>query len=290
MAGMSTSPGNQGSSLDAEPIAPPTEVWQRLTPSERTALLARLGPMPQEALPPVGDPHIDAERLVEDAVGGWIRRRRTRAYIGRGITVYYPAEPRFAPDFFVVFDVEEGQRTSWVVDREGRGLDFVLEIHFAGDRAKDLATNVERYARLGIPEYFVFDVSRERIYGWRQAERPGTYVPILPQGGRWRSESLGAELGLVGGALRFFVDAALLPLATEIQAELSRALDDALKRAEREARRAEDEARRAEDEARRAEEEARRAEEEARRADALAAENAQLRALVAKLRGDPPAT
>ena len=71
----------------AEPMAPPTEVWARLSPGERAALRLRLGPMTIEASPPVGDAHIDVERLVEDAVGGWLRRRGTRAYIGRGITV-----------------------------------------------------------------------------------------------------------------------------------------------------------------------------------------------------------
>ena len=225
-------------------------------------------------------------------------------------------EPRFAPDFFVVFDVEPGPRTSFIVDHEGKGLDFVLEIHASGDRAKDLATNVDRYARLNIPEYFVFDVGHQRIHGWRQGARPGTYVPVLPQGGRWRADHLGAELGIVDTRLRFFVDAAMLPLESELRSVLSSALDAALERAEAEAaraaeasrhaeeetRRAEDEARRAEDEFRRAEEEARhaadefrraedesrRAEEEARRADALAAENAELRATLARLRGETP--
>jgi hypothetical protein len=40
-----------------------------------------------------------------------------------------------------------------VVSAEGKGLDWVLEVHVGGDRKKDAERNVARYARLGIPEY-----------------------------------------------------------------------------------------------------------------------------------------
>ncbi len=42
---------------------------------------------------------------------------------------------------------------------EGRGPDFILEVLHLGDRKKDLVKNVERYARLGVEEYFVYDRS-----------------------------------------------------------------------------------------------------------------------------------
>lgn len=261
----------------AEPMAPPTEVWQQMTDAERRRVLATLTPIPEELMPPVGDPHINAERIAESSLGGWFRRRGRRAYIGRGITVYYPRERRFAPDFFVVFDVLEGERITWVVDHEGRGLDFALEILFDGDRKKDLERNVVWYARLGIPEYFVYDARKGSIHGWRLEPGRSVYTPVVPQGGRWRAPHLGAELGLEGGRLRFYLDGARLPIADEIEEALAAALDRALQRAE-------DEARRAEDEFRRAEDEARRAEDEARRADALAAEVAALRAELERLK------
>lgn len=265
------------------PLCPSRAAWDALTPAEREAWRTRLGPMPLEAQPPIGDPHIDAERLVEDAMGGWFKRRGRRAYIGRGVTVYYPEAPRFAPDFFVVLDAEPGQRTSWVVVHEGRGLDFVLEIHYAGDRQKDMIENVERYARLGIPEYFVFDVRRGTLRGWRLGDEPGAYVPLMPQRGRWLAPNLGVELGLVNGQLRFWVEGNLLPLREEIEDALAKALDTAIVRAEEEiaAARAATAA-----EAERAAVEAERAAAEKTRADALEKELVALRAELAKSRRD----
>lgn len=46
-----------------------------------------------------------------------------------------------------------------VVADEGKGLDWVLEVVCHGDRRKDLVENVKRYAALGIPEYFIYDVA-----------------------------------------------------------------------------------------------------------------------------------
>jgi hypothetical protein len=94
---------------------------------------------------------------------------------------------------------------AWVVADEGKGLDFVLEVLHRGDRHKDLVDNVERYADLGIPEYFVYDRAHQRILAYRL---PGTgarrYERIMPQGGRYGSNVLGLDLAIQGGTLRFF--------------------------------------------------------------------------------------
>ncbi len=278
-----TNPLDAAESTEPEaPRAPATAVWRAMTDDERRAVVAGLGPMPRESLPPVGDPHINAERIAEDALEGWFRRRRTRAYIGRGITVYYPDESRFEPDLFVVFDVEPGERISWVVDAEGRGLDFVLEIHFAGDRKKDTVSNVARYARLGVPEYFVYDIKMGAIKGWRLEPGRAEYTPIVGQHGRWRSESLDLELALVDGSLRFFAGSALLQLTREINVSLGQALDAATLRAQQAHDAMAEEARL------RAEEARLRAEEARLRAEAEA-EVARLRAERARLKGEPGA-
>jgi Uma2 family endonuclease len=269
-----------------EPRAPTTAVWRALGEVERRAVVAALGPMPRESLPPVGDPHINAERVVEDALDGWFRRRQTKAYIGRGITVYYPDEPRFEPDLFVVFDVEPGERISWIVDREGRGLDFVLEILFAGDRKKDMVQNVVRYARLGVPEYFVYDVKLGDIRGWRLEAGRTEYTPIVGQHGRWRSETLELELGLLDGKLRFYAASALLQLTHEVNAALGQALDAAEARARQAQEEVAEEARLRAEEARLRAEEARLRAEEARMRAEAEAEVARLRAELARLKGE----
>ncbi len=259
------------------PRAPTQAEWDALSPAERERVVASLPPSltEEEASPPEGDLHLAAKIGALDALQNFFGRQGRSVYVGCELTVYYPGARRFAPDLFVVFDVDPRPRTRWVVSAEGKGLDFVMEVHVGGDRKKDAERNVRRYAEHGIPEYFVYDRAREHLRGWRLPTPDArAYVPIVPQGGRYASHALGLELFLEGDRLRFYLaNAPLLEtreLVGRLEAsvnELQRRADEEARRAEEEARRAEEEARRAEEEARRAEEEARRAEEEARRAD-----------------------
>lgn len=59
--------------------------------------------------------------------------------------VHYPGKHGFAPDFFVVFDVENRPRDTWFVSREGRGLDIAFEVVWKGDTKKDYGRNVRRF-------------------------------------------------------------------------------------------------------------------------------------------------
>jgi Uma2 family endonuclease len=276
---MSTEP----TSLEAEepPRAPSQAVWDAMTPAERAAVLEPLGPMPDhEMAPPEGDWHIEAVRVSEDSLDGHFRKEGRGAYIGRGLTVYYPEERRFAPDLFVVLDVAQHRRTVWNVSAEGRGLHFVLEVHYGGRRRKDAEENVARYARLRIPEYFMFDARRVVLHGWR-LENPTDrqYTRIVPQNGRWTVGSLGMELGLRDGQPRWYHGLGMVPLTRELNAELSLSLNDALERAER----ALVERDAAETERQTAEAERKTIETER---DVIAAENARLRAELARLRGE----
>ena len=140
----------------------------------------------------------------------------------------------------------------WVVSHEERGLDVVLEVHVAGDRKKDLERNTELYARVGIPEYFVFDRGRRILHGYRLATPSArSYSKIVPQAGRYRCEKLGLDLAVEGDRVRFYVGTAMLLELPEIVARLEQLTAEATGRAEQEARRAEEEARRADDLARR---------------------------------------
>ena len=268
------------------PRAPSAEAWRALTEAERAAWLQRLGPIPaREALPPEGDAHLDAWLDANDALGNWFRAKKRRAYIGRGLTVYYPEEPRFAPDLFVVLEAEPGRRSSWVVSHEGRGLDFALEVYVSGDKRKDSLLNVARYARLGIPEYFLYDAVNCSLTGYRLPAGATKYVPIVPQMGRWPSEVLGLTLGISDRRLRFFDELHVIPFERELNQELMKALNEAEvarmaqaeARAEAEAARMAEATARAEAEVARMIEATGRAEAEAR-ADALQAELTSLRA------------
>jgi Uma2 family endonuclease len=236
-----------------DPRAPSEAIWKSLSEAERSEVVASLPSELPVAQPPEGDPHRLPKSRALEALSEYYRQRRRRIYLSSELPVYYPDEPLFAPDLLAVLDVEDHERSRWVVSHEGRGLDFTLEISVSGDTKKDFEDNVARYARLGIPEYFAFNVTRSRLLGWRLPRIGAAYEAIVPQGGRWRSTVLDLDLCLEQGQLRFYAGTAPLLDARELVTRLSGMVDAAIRRAEDEARRAEDEARRAEDEARRAE-------------------------------------
>jgi Uma2 family endonuclease len=260
-----------------DPRAPPQAVWDAMSPEARRRVVASLPSEVLRAAPPEGDPHSRPKAQAREALEEFFRRRGRSVYLASELPVYYPEERMFAPDLIAVLDVSTHERGAWVVSDEKRGIDFALEIHVSGDRRKDLEENVVRLARLGVPEYFVYEPLRSRILGYRlPSAEARTFDPIVPQGGRWASRVLELDLGLDEGRLRFFSGSAPLPFARELIERLSSMVDVAVARAEQEAKRAEQEAKRAEQEAKRAEQEAKRAEQEARRAERLAAKLREL--------------
>lgn len=258
-----------------DPRAPPQEVWERLTPEERARIVDGLpSEFPvSEAAPPEGDFHFEAKVRTREVLGGFFTRAGRKVYLACELPVYYPGERMFAPDVIAVVGVEPHQRMRWVVSAEGKGLDLALEIHVAGERRKDLERNVERFARLGIREYFLFDRGRLRLSGWRLEGGRRGYRAILPQQGFFASEVLGLELRVEGERLRFHHDRAPLLEADEMMAMFDRRAQEA------EAQRAEFEQRLAEETRLRAEEARRRSEAEGRLSEALAE--------LARLRGGP---
>jgi Uma2 family endonuclease len=243
----------------ADPRAPSMEVWNALSPAERDEVVAQLPSEWQDALPPEGDPHRVPQKQALESLDAFYKKLGRKVYLSSNLGVYYPAEARFAPDLLAVLDVEPHERESWIVAREGKGLDFALEICVRGDRRKDLEKNVEKYARLGIPEYFVFDRGRLRLHGWTLPE-PGAraYTPIVPQLGRWPSRALGLDLTLESTRLRFLYGTAPLLDADELMQRANLLLAEVTRQRQEEARQREEEARRAEEQRHRAEEAERR--------------------------------
>lgn len=232
------------------PMAPSQDVWDALTLDERRRVVDSLpGEVTDaEIAMPEGDRHFQAKTRALDTLRGYFARQRRRIYLAAELPIYYPAEPRFAPDLLAVLDVENHPRDKWVVGAEGKGLDWVLEVHVGGDRKKDAEHNVARYSRLGIPEYFVYDRARNQLLAHRlSAPGAATYSPILPQRGRYESRVLGLEIEVTRDRLRFFAGTAMLLESDELIARLEQLLEDVQQRAEEEARHREEETRRREE-------------------------------------------
>lgn len=265
-----------------------------MSPAERAAVAAALpGEVTDaEMSPPEGDLHFRAKTGALGALRGYFARQRRRVYLTAELPIYYPAEPRFAPDLLAVFDSDDVVRNRWVVSAEGKGLDWVLEVHVGGDRKKDAELNVARYARLGIPEYFLYDRARNQLAAYRLASPEAkVYTAILPSHGLYESRVLGLEIQVEQDRLRFYAGTALLLESEEFIARLQTMCDDAQRRAAEEAQRREEAERLREEETRFREEETRLREEETRfreqaeqRRDAAEQENAQLRAEIERLK------
>ena len=223
-------------------MAPSAEEWSALSPTERAGVVAALpGEVTYDEMAmPEGDRHFQAKVRALDALRGFFRRQRRRGYLAAEMPTYYPAEPLFAPDLFAVLDADDTKRDKWVVSAEGKGLDWVLEVHVGGDRKKDAERNVARYARLGIPEYFLYDRARNQLLAYRLSPGGTTYTPIVPQHGRYESRVLGLEVEVTRDRLRFFAGTAMLLESEELIARLEQMLDEVQQRAEEEARRREE--------------------------------------------------
>ncbi|MEN9580506.1 MAG: hypothetical protein RJA70_3515 [Pseudomonadota bacterium] len=253
-----------------DPRAPPQEVWDRMTPEQRAEVVATLPSEfpPTEANPPEGDLHYEAYTKARETLSRWFRERGKGVYVSGNLPVYYPGQRMFSPDVIAVLDVDPHPRDSWIVSREGRGLDFAVEVIVSGRRRKDLKDNVERYAALRIQEYFVFDRSRLTLHAFRLGQG-ASYERVVPQGGRYASHVLGLDLSVEGGHLRFSTGDAQLLDAGELLVKLTALVDDASQRAT------------ALEEA--LEEEQRRREEEQQRREAAEAERDALRAELERL-------
>lgn len=222
----------------ADPRAPTDEQWAAMTPAERDRVHAMLPSEPDVDFlpPPEGDEHFEAWSGARKTLDSFFRKSGRKIYISGNLPIYYPSERLFSPDVIAVTDVEPHKRLSWDVRHEGKGLDLAIEIHVAGHRAKDVRHNVERYARLGIHEYFVFDRGRLNLRGFRLPEGAGkkahVYQPIVPQGGRFSSQVLGLELTIEGTALRFYLGTAALLDAEERLAKVEALANEAIARQE----------------------------------------------------------
>ncbi|NRD47947.1 Uma2 family endonuclease [Corallococcus exiguus] len=211
------------------PRAPSQEAWDAMDEEERAQVEASL---PNEVtwneMPmPEGDWHTGPRTYVWNVLRRYWAQQSRRAYVSSALPIYYPEEPRFAPDLLVVLDAEQRTRDKWVCSAEAHGLDWVMEVHAGGDRKTAAEANVQRYARLGIPEYFILD-GRDCTLECYQLETPDArvYTRLEPQRGRYVSKVLGLEFQAEGERLQLWTSAT--PLLTykervlQLEAELQR--------------------------------------------------------------------
>ena len=273
------------------PMAPSVEEWAALSLAERAAVADTLpGEVTYDEMAmPEGERHFEPKIRALDALRGYFRRQRRRIYFAAEMPTYYPGEPRFAPDLFAVLDATDQVRDKWVVSAEGKGLDWVLEIHVGGDRKKDSERNVARYARLGIPEYFLYDREWNRLMAYRlPAPDARVYAPIVPNHGLYESQVLGLEVRVAEDRLQFYSGTALVLESAELIAQLQEMYDQVQRRAEEAQQLREVERQRAEAADQRAEAERQLREVERQRAEAAdqRAEAADQRAEAADQRAE----
>ena len=142
-------------------------------------------------------------------------------YVAISLLLYYTeGEPAdvVAPDLFVARGVPNRHRDWYKVWEEGKVPDFVLEVSSEETAEENLGRNMETYARIGIPEYCVYDPmgglhfprlqlfrlsgGEDRVYKqvqWSEDTNGSLAVP---------SESLGLELRFEDDRLRVWDPAA----------------------------------------------------------------------------------
>jgi Uma2 family endonuclease len=197
-------------------------------------------------------------------------------YVGGNLLLCYEEGKRrkhVAPDVFVALGAsKEPKRENYLVWKEGRAPDWVVEITSKSTRRQDEKTKLAIYRDiLRVREYFLFDPRAEYLDPPLQGFRlvGGDYVGIEAVEGRLHSEVLGLDLERDGTKLRLFNPATGEYLPTRLEAseaERQRA-DEQRRQAEAERQRADEQRRQAEAERQRADEERQRAEAADRRAD-----------------------
>ncbi len=224
-------------------------------------------------------------------------RHRSDVYVAGNMLIYYEegnVKARVAPDVFVVFGAPAHDRSSYLLWREPKGPDWVLEVTSRSTRREDQGRKRDLYRELGVTEYWQYDPTGDYLSPRLQGEElvSGQYRRLaeteLADGGSamW-SRVLGLELRLGSGGLRFRDAATGEYLLNLVESNETRRRNEQGWRDERRARRwaeqERDREKQARQEAERAVAEAERATADAERAAGAAqARVAALEALLAK--------
>ena len=166
-----------------------------------------------------GKPLAETERHAIATVNAWQGLKhffaaRADVYVGMDMLLYFvEGDPRqsVVPDVFVVLGAPKlPPRDNWLVWREGRVPDFVLEITSRTTRREDEGRKRQLYRRLGVTEYWQYDPTGDYLDPVLKGARlvDDAYQPIAgiteTDGTPRLASALGVELHLVRGSLRLF--------------------------------------------------------------------------------------
>ena len=101
---------------------------------------------------------------------------RDDVYAGGDMLIYYKMndnETRVAPDIFVVFGTEKHRRNSWIIWREGKAPDIVMEVASGSTWRRDMREKRDIYAEMGVVEYWRFDPTSNYFFPPLVGERLG---------------------------------------------------------------------------------------------------------------------
>ena len=86
-------------------------------------------------------------------------RHRDDVYVAGNLLIYYEegSPARVAPDVFVVLGAPRRKRSSYLLWKEPKAPDFVLEITSRGTRREDQGPKRDLYRRLRVTEYWQYD-------------------------------------------------------------------------------------------------------------------------------------
>lgn len=197
----------------------------------------------------------------------WFRDRMDM-YVGANNLIYYEEgfpNISFAPDVYLIPGLDKTPRRVLKLWQEKRAPAVIFEITSRGTWEQDLGDKLDLYERLGVREYFVYDVEHAELdpvlRGFRLVDETYEAIRPNPAGGLY-SEEIKLAVQEMEGTLRLVnpVTNAVLKNYSENQAQVE--LEQERTQVERE-----------------------RAEMERERARAAEEENARLRAEIEKLRG-----
>jgi Uma2 family endonuclease len=185
-------------------------------------------------------PHADLVHYLVEVLR-WLFQGQTCA-IYENLNIYQTTnenEYPLAPDVVIFKGVVRRPIRSWKIGGSGAAPQVVFEIASEETWAKDLNEKPERYARMGVQEYFAYDPNEpafsrsrtRRLFGWQRVPGHASLREMMPKsnGALW-SAQLESWLVPDGALLRFYDSWRHLRLTgMEAEARRAQALADKLR-------------------------------------------------------------